>query len=70
LVYATYIAKNKIKTGKECQKENEKITNEAIEYYEEVIENIKDFQIEIKNQTILFLFIFKILAKNKDLKKK
>ena len=67
--YAKYLSKEKIKAANKNQKEkeNEKIIKEALEYYEEVIENIKDFQIDIQNQTILFLFIFRTLEKNNNL---
>ena len=67
MVYATYLAISKIRPDDEKKNENEKILKEAIGYYEEVIENLKDFQNDIQNQTILFLFIFKTLSKNKNL---
>ena len=64
--YATYLAKKRFKDDKDKdQKENENI-KKTKEFYEEVIENIKDFQIDIQNQTILFLFIFQTLEKNKN----
>jgi len=61
--YATYLAKEK-------GREDEKFIQTSIKYYKEVIENLKDFQIDIQNQTILFLFIFKSLTKNKNLNEK
>jgi len=39
----------------------------AIDYYEEAKQNLLDFQIDIKNQTILQLLIFKSLKKNENI---
>ena len=46
--------------------------DEALDYYEKAKENLTDFQIDIQNQTLLQLFIFKSLKKNEkiDLKEK
>ena len=43
----------------------------ARKYYNEVIESLQDYQLDIQNQTVIHLFIFKALAKNDkfDLKK-
>lgn len=57
--YATYLA---IK-GK-GEKEN---IEKAIKYYNESIENLKEFQIDIKNQVIIYKFIFRSLQKNEHL---
>ena len=50
--------------------ENKEI-EKARQYYEEVIENLKDYQYDIQNQTVIHLLIFKSLQKNEkfDLKK-
>ena len=57
--YATYLA-----TKGKGEKEN---IEKAIKYYNEAIENLKEFQIDIKNQVILYKFIFRSLQKNEHL---
>ena len=42
--------------------------DKAREYYEEVIESLGDYQIDIQNQTVIDLLIFKSLAKNEKSK--
>ena len=46
--------------------------DEALDYYKKAKENLTDYQIDIQNQTLLQLFIFKSLKKNEkiDLKEK
>ena len=61
--YAAYLAMTKTKPG---ENENENSIELIINYYEEVIETLNSFQIDIQNQTILFLFIYKTLADNKN----
>ena len=48
-------------------KGEKKIIEKAIKYYNEAIENLKEFQIDIKTQGILNKFIFKSLQKNEHL---
>ena len=49
---------------------NRKTIEKAKNYFEEVIENLEEFQFEIQNQTIIQLIILKSLKEKKDFKKK
>ena len=42
----------------------QKEIDKALSFYESAIEDLKDFQIDIGNQTVLYMLIFKSLAKN------
>jgi len=57
--YATYLAiKDKSK------KEN---IEKAIKYYNEVIDILKEFQIDLKNQSVIYKFIFNSFKKNEEI---
>ena len=57
--YATYLV---IK-----DKSKEENIKKAIKYYNEVIEILKEFQIDAKNQSVIYKFIFNSLKKNEEI---